>query len=106
MNGMEYVVKRSARTRSMRLAIYPDGAVVVSAPPFFGLGAIERFVAKHSRWIHQKVQETKGRNVIRIRRGDIPQLKRRALALCRERAHSFAALYGVSFRKLSIRAQK
>ena len=103
---MEYMLKRSTRARAMRLTVHPDGAVVVTAPNFFGLHAIERFLAQHSEWVRRKVDATKGRRVIRIARSDIPILKRRALTLARERCEYFAKLYGVRFGKISIRAQK
>lgn len=103
---MEYELKRSRRARAMRLAVYPDARVVVTAPGFFDLGAIERFVVRHSDWIARHVERAKGRTVIRIRRGDIPALKKRALALASTRCAHFGRIYGLSFKKISIRAQK
>lgn len=103
---MEYTLKRSVRARTVRLAIYPDGAVVVTAPRFFGLEAIERFVMRHSEWIREKVEKTKDRTVIRIARRDIPALKKQALALAHARCEYFAGIYGLTYRKISIRAQK
>ena len=90
----------------MRLAVYPDARVVVTAPRFFGVGAIERFVLRHSDWIERHVLRARGRTVIRIQRGEIPELKKRALALASARCAHFGATYGLTFRKISIRAQK
>lgn len=104
--NIDYTVKRSQRARTMRLAIYPDGNVVVTAPRFFGLQAIEDFVMKHSAWVRTKVEETRGRTILRIRRADIPALKKQALALATARAEYYAAYYGVTYKKISIRAQK
>ncbi len=103
---IDYTVKRSKRARTMRLAIYPDGNVVVTAPRFFALQAIEDFVMKHSQWVRTKVEETRGRTILRIRRADIPGLKKQALALSVARAEHYAARYGVTYKKISIRAQK
>ena len=103
---IDYTVKRSQRARTMRLAIYPDGNVVVTAPRFFGLQAIEDFVMKHSTWVRARVEETRGRTILRIRRADIPALKKQALALAAARSEYFAAYYGVSYKKIAIRAQK
>ena len=44
--------------------------------------------------------------VIRLSRGDIPELKRRAGALARARVAHYAALYGVDHRAIAIRAPK
>jgi len=90
----------------MRLAVYPDGEVVVTAPYFFGLRAIQHFFGKHIDWVRRKVEDSRGRTVIRIPRKDIPFLKKQALALAHERCAHFAALYGISFGRISVRAQK
>lgn len=103
---IDYTLKRSRRARTMRLAIYPDGNVVVTAPSFFGLRAIEEFIMKHSDWVRRKVEEARGRTILRIRKSDIPALKERALVLAAERLAYFASHYGVPYGKISIRAQK
>ncbi|MEK9154122.1 MAG: SprT family zinc-dependent metalloprotease [Patescibacteria group bacterium] len=103
---MEYELKRSLRARTMRLAVHPDARVVVTAPPFFEHGAIEQFVAEHSAWISKHVERVRGRTVIRIRRNEISELKKRALAFASARSLHFGAMYAFTFRKISIRAQK
>ncbi len=105
-DGIGYTLKRSTRARTMRLAIYPDGNVVVTAPSMFGLRAIEAFITKHSSWVRARVEETRGRTILRIRRADIPAIKKQALALAVSRTQEYAEYYGVTFKKISIRAQK
>jgi predicted metal-dependent hydrolase len=90
----------------MRLAVYPDGAVVVTAPSYFGIRVIEYFLAKHAGWLQRKVEEVKGKTVVRIARRDIPELKQKALRFAQERCVHYASVYGVSFSRISIRAQK
>jgi hypothetical protein len=90
----------------MRLAIYSDGAVVVTAPHFCGVHAIEKFLAQHSAWVARKLETTKGRRVINIPRADIPRLKREAHRLAHERCAHYTELYGFSYKKISIRSQK
>lgn len=90
----------------MRLSIYPDGAIVVTAPRLFGIQAIEEFVEKHALWVRRKVAASAGREIIRLSRGDIPRLKREALALAHVQAAHYARRYGVSYKKITIRAQK
>lgn len=106
MHPIDYTLKRSTKARTMRLAIYPDGAVVVTAPRFFGIRMIEEFVAKHAEWIRLKVKETRGRTILRIRRGDIPAMKKRSLALAEERCQHYARLLDVVYAKISIRTSK
>ena len=103
---MEYTLRRSARARAMRLEVRADGSIVLTAPIFSGLSAIKEFFMQHSEWMRRHLEKMKGRDVVRLRRTDIPILKRRALALCRERAAHYAAQYGLKYQKLSIRAQK
>jgi predicted metal-dependent hydrolase len=106
---MEYTLKRSPRARSMRLSVMPGGAVVVTVPRSLAassLAAVERFVERSSGWIETQMRKMQGRTVIRIRRGDIPRLKREAYALTEARSAHFAALYGYSYKKITIRAQK
>ena len=103
---MEYELKRSQRAKALRIAVHPDTSVVVTAPSSFSTRAIERFVAERWGWAERHIERAKRRFVIRIRRGDVPALKKRALELCYGRARHFAKQYDVSFRRITIRAQK
>lgn len=104
--SLSYTLRRSTRARALRLSVRPDGAVVVSAPHFLGLAAIERFLAKHAAWVRRKVEVMRGRSLIRIARSDIRRLKEQARRFVHERCAYYANLYDVSFHKISIRAQK
>ncbi len=101
-----YLLKRSLRARALRVAVYPDARVVVTVPRFFSTGAVERFLQKHARWIERALVRTKGKEVIRLAHKDIPMLKKRAATVAAARCAYFAEVYGVRFKKISIRAQK
>jgi predicted metal-dependent hydrolase len=103
---IEYVLKQNTRTRTIRLAVYPDGAVVVTSPLFLGAGTIERFVTKHAPWIERTRERVKRKTVIRFKHADIPELKQRAQTLAHERVGHFSTLYGLRCKKITIRAQK
>lgn len=90
----------------MRLVVYPDARVVVTAPVFFGVEAIQRFVEKHRAWLRRKVNETSGRTLVHIKRVEIEILKRRALTFASERCAHIAQRYGAQYKKITIRAQK
>ena len=90
----------------MRMEVHADGSVVVTAPWRSALRVIERFVVTHSAWARRKIEETRDRTVIRVARRDIAALKLRATQLLEERVAYFASLYGVSVRKITIRAQR
>jgi predicted metal-dependent hydrolase len=101
-----YTLKRSKKARLMRLAVYPDGAVVIVAPERSARTAIDRFIERYAPWVERKIAQSKGRTILRIQRKEIPSLKKRAHALARARCAHFAKLYGVTVGTISIRAQK
>lgn len=103
---MQYIVRRSGRARRMRLEVQPDGAVVLTAPERFSLETIEQFFARYAGWAHRAAARMRGRPVIRVRRADIPVLKRRARKIAEEGVAQIASWYGVRYGAISIRAQK
>jgi len=103
---MEYAIKRSTRARSLRIAVYPDGAIIVTAPSRAALSSIERFAKKYEAWAERARARSAARTTIRLSRADIPRLKREAFRFAEERSRHYAARYGVSYRKIAIRAQK
>lgn len=90
----------------MRLAVYPDGAVVLTAPTRSSEQTIERFFAQHAPWVEKHRRRFSDRIVLRIRRGDIPRFKREALALAVKYCAHYAERYGYTYKKITIRAQK
>lgn len=86
--------------------MYPDGAVVVTAPRFLGKGAIEKFIQKHSAWIEKRVKKAEGNIVVRARRSDIGALKEKAQGIAQARAEHFAGAYGVRYARIRIGSQK
>lgn len=101
-----YSVRQSARARSMRLDVHPDGAVVVVVPHSISSGAIAKFVERHRLWIERAVARTRDREVIYIKRSDIPRLKREAYNIANQLAAAYGARYGYHYAKISIRAQR
>ena len=106
INMINYTLKRSTRARSLRLAVYPDGDIVVTSPYFFGLAAIERFVLQHAGWISEKIEKSKSRLVLHIDRREISMHKKYAASIARARCEYFADIYGVTYKKITIRAPK
>ena len=104
--GITYTLKRSTRAQTLRLSVYPDARVMVTAPTLFGIETIERFVEKHADWVRRTVAKMDGRSVLSIRRREIETLKNHALVLAETRCAHFAKHYGVRYKKITIRAQK
>jgi predicted metal-dependent hydrolase len=47
-------IKRLRSSKSLKLRVYEDGRVVVTAPRFVLQGQVDRFIAEHIEWIHEK----------------------------------------------------
>ena len=106
---VEYTLKVSKRARRMRLAIYGDGAFVVTAPQFVGLGTIEQFIVRKSQWVIDKMEYFKqfsGRVLIKNAKHEFALHKQSALILAVERMAHFNEIYQFSWGKVTIRNQK
>lgn len=90
----------------MRIAVSIEGNVIVTTPSFVSESVVEKFVAKHAEWIARHTARARLRTVMRIPRKGIVILKGKALALAESRCAYFAKLYCLSYKKISIRAQK
>ena len=52
---IKYCLKRSFRARRMRLAVFCDGNLVVTAPFSLTQDSIEKFIIQKSAWILKKL---------------------------------------------------
>lgn len=83
--------------------------MAVTAPHWVGLGPIEGFLRARAAWISDKVEQFRRRGfrpVPRSSRGEYKRHKAAALVLAQARAEHFAGMYGLNYRKISIRNQK
>lgn len=90
----------------MRISVSVGGEVMVTTPRWVRERAVERFVAQNREWIERHTARARTRVVVRVPRRDVLALKQKALALAESRCAYFAKIYGLSYRKISIRAQK
>jgi len=58
INGkkISYTLRRRKGTRSVRLAIYPNGAFIITAPRWYPAYVINKFIAEKSTWIYEKLK--------------------------------------------------
>jgi len=103
---IEYVHQVNARAWGMRISVRVDGEVVVTTPRFVTKRMIDSFVATHTDWISRHVARARARTVMRIPRKDVATLKKHARELAESRCAHFARQYGLTYKKISIRAQK
>lgn len=106
---VDYTLRKSARARRMRLAVYCDGSVVVTTPFGFAESFAERFIREKAQWLLSKIsffKQFEGRVVARHTKADYRRLKADAHALAVARAEYFNVMYGFRFNRITIRNQK
>ena len=110
MSGnIEYTLKKSRRARRMRMTVYCDGALVVTAPVGLSQSAIESFVSRQSKWILDRLERFKPfrpRVSARDAKKAFATHKSQALEIAKERIEHFNRLYNFSFKNINIRNQK
>jgi len=107
---VEYTLKISRRARRLRLAVYCDGAVVVTAPSVMSRNTIDQFIAKKSQWVIDKLEYFKKfSGVVFVKKNnkkDFIKHKEQALLLARNRVEYFNNIYNFGLNKINIRNQK
>jgi predicted metal-dependent hydrolase len=113
---ISYEMKRTRRTRRLRITIHRDARVVVSAPLLMPSFLINRFVESKKEWITSKVEEFKknppGPAPLMTTGGrrEFKAHKKQALELVRVRLAYFTggsqAPYPFPYKKVVIRNQK
>lgn len=112
-NMHEYVVVRSRKAKTMRISIYPDCTVKVTAPFFLPDILIRSFVLSKSRWMTKKldyfakhpVSSTKS-FLNNLKDKDFKRSKDKALKMVNERLLFFNGHYGFKYKRVSVRDQK
>ncbi len=105
----EYKVIRSAR-RTLALQLTPEG-LTVRAPLRATDAQIERFVASHEGWIKKTGAKLEAANremahIPKLTQDELKALAQRAAQYIPARVEYYARLMGVSYGRVTIRAQK
>ena len=106
---IEYTFKTSKRARRIRLAVYCDGAFVVTAPQSMNESIIEQFIIKKSHWVIAKLEYFKkfpGWIFAKNSHRDYLKYKAEARTLALKRIEIFNQIYRYQFRRLNIKNQK
>jgi predicted metal-dependent hydrolase len=104
-----YTVRKSVRARRMRIAVYCDGAIVVTAPSDLREGIAEKFMREKIDWISSKLayfRQFKGRPMSRSNKKDYVQYRDQALRLVRERVATLNKDHSFKFNDINIKDQK
>lgn len=104
-----YTLRKSARARRMRIAVYCDGSVVVTTPFDLRDTVVERFLREKAHWLFAKMsffRQFEGRAVARRSNADYLKHKDDAYRIVAERVNYFNKIYGFSFNQINIKNQK
>jgi predicted metal-dependent hydrolase len=106
---IEYELKRRRRAKSVRLAVYPDGAFVITAPKWYPLYIINRFISEKADWIYEKLkhvdfQELDEKN--KTENKNYKSQKEFARAIIKSRVEFFNHFYNFEYNRISIKNQK
>ncbi len=105
---LTYKLNRRAGNRHLRLAIKKNGDILVSAPKYFPLYLIQRFISQKQEWLLANWQKIASQQSIFSRRFSLSEIKKlKALTdtLVRERLLFFNQFYNFSYRKITVRNQ-
>lgn len=103
---MEYKIIRSSR-RTIAIQITPDGRVFVRSPRHMSRNSVDEFVRSKQVWIekHLAIRQTRPAPPP-LTREQLQTLAEEALAFIPDRAAYYAPLVGVSYGRITIRAQR
>lgn len=105
---MIYTLRRSHRARHMRVTIYYNGNVIVTAPRRIHQSFVEQFLTSKSSWILKKLAYVRSHGSVPIRRvskQDYARYKMSARFLAEHRLYHFNTAYGLSYGHIFIRNQ-
>lgn len=106
---IDYTLRKSVRARRMRLAVYCDGLIVVTAPADLKETIAEKFIREKAQWLFKKIDffdQFKGHDIARYSEEDYLKYKDDAYALAEKRVEYFKQIYGFCFNKINIKNQK
>lgn len=106
---VEYTLRKSRNSTNVRLAVYTDGRVLVSAPKFVPQILINRFIKQKADWLVGKLEYFKSLPSFVSsghKRGRYLKYKDQALVLAKDRLEYFNQFYNFKYGRVSIRNQK
>lgn len=111
INGkdIEYVLRRIKGSKSVKLAIYNDGRFVISAPKWYPMYVINKFVEEKSQWIFDRVKNIDFDLLHKNKKDENAQYKKSiglARAIINSRLEFFNRYYNFAYKRVAIKNQK
>lgn len=107
--NIQFLIKKSARAKRMRVAVYCDAQVVVTVPQGISVGVVEKFIAQKRDWIEEKIayfSQFKNKAITSTTIADYRKYKSDALRIATERVEHFNQYYGFSYNAINVKDQK
>lgn len=104
-----YLLRKSNRARRVRIAVYCDGSIIVTAPSSLRESAAERFVREKTDWLLSKIdffRQFKGETFTRYGRADYLKHRRAAYELALRRVEYFNQAYKFRYNAINVKNQK
>lgn len=106
---LTYELRRSIRSKHIRMTVSCDGRVAVSMPSFAPASLADRFLREKVEWLLGKLDRLPSEPPLALPRGGNREYERyrdRALAFVTERAFHWNRFYGFEYGRISVRNQK
>ena len=108
---IDYIVVKSRRSKHVRIRVRQDGTVRVSAPHRLSSRMIDTFIIEKTNWILSSIEyfSRSPQKVSYIRKGSRDEYmkhKDEALEKVTVRLRHFSLIYGIVYRRVSIRNQR
>lgn len=106
---LTYELRRSIRSKHIRMTVSCDGRVAVSMPPFVPAFLADRFLREKAEWLFGKLDRLPSEPPLALPYGGNREYERhraRALAFVTERALHWNRIYGFEHGRISVRNQK
>jgi len=106
---IEYKLKRRRGMQSIRLAIYADGNFVVTAPRWYPLYVIRKFIEEKAEWIFERLKNIDLNELGEKKKEDqINYLANKAMAMAaiRNKVRFLNRHYNFIYHRISIKNQK
>ncbi|MDO8240365.1 MAG: M48 family metallopeptidase [Candidatus Moranbacteria bacterium] len=111
INGkdIEYVFKRTKGSKSVKLAVYADGRFVVSAPKWYPMYIVKKFIEEKSQWIFERVKDIDFDLIGQKQKAESADYKKSvklARAIIHARLEFFNCHYNFQYNRVAIKNQK
>ena len=104
-----YTLKVSKHAKRLRLAVYCDGAIVVTSPKNIHQNIIEKFIIQKSQWIIDKIDYFSSFSEsfkVKNTKADFLKYKEIAQKLAEKKVVEFNKIYKFKFNNINIKNQK